>query len=112
MPNQSQAANLRELMSRGTVFVPGAFNALVARAIARAAGRPLTATSANISGQPATSDPDEVERTLGDSIDLLIDAGPTSGGAPSTIVDVTGEPSLVRAGAVPWEEIRSWLDRA
>ena len=30
----------------------------VARAICRAAGRPVTATSANISGQPATADPD------------------------------------------------------
>ncbi|RLS97540.1 MAG: methylisocitrate lyase [Planctomycetota bacterium] len=55
MPNQSQAANLRELMSRGTVFVPGAFNALVARAIARA-GFHATYISggatANVAGYP------------------------------------------------------------
>ena len=82
----------------------------VARAIAAACGRPITATSANVSGQPATSDPDDVERTLGDCIDLLIDTGPTRGGAPSTIVDVTSaEPRLVRAGAIPWDEIHTWL---
>lgn len=82
----------------------------IARAICRAADRPLTATSANISGEPATSDPDEVERALGGCIDLLIDVGRTPGGAPSTIVDLAGEPRLVRAGAIPWDEIRAWLD--
>jgi L-threonylcarbamoyladenylate synthase len=82
----------------------------VARAIAAACGRPITATSANLSGEPATADPDAVERTLGDRIDLLIDAGPAPGGAPSTIVDVTtGAPRLVRAGAILWEEIERCL---
>src|SRR3954451_23456343 len=82
----------------------------VARAICAEAGRPITATSANISGEPATADPDQVERTLGDRIDLLIDTGPTSGGAPSTIVDVTGAvPLLVRAGPISWEDIETWL---
>ena len=42
----------------------------IARAICRGAGGPLTATSANRSGQPATADPDEVERALGDDLDL------------------------------------------
>ena len=82
----------------------------IARAICRAADRPITATSANRSGQPATADPDEVERTLGEDVDLLIDAGPTRGGVPSTIVDVTGAaPRLVRAGAVSWDDIQAWL---
>jgi L-threonylcarbamoyladenylate synthase len=82
----------------------------IARAVCRAADGPVTATSANRSGEPGTADPAEVERTLGDAIDLLIDAGPTRGGAPSTIVDVTGPtPLLVRAGAVSWEEIYAWL---
>ena len=82
----------------------------VARAIARSAGRPITATSANVSGEPATDDPDRVERTLGDRIEMLIDVGRTAGGPPSTIVDVTGEaPRLVRAGAVAWDEIQRWL---
>ena len=83
----------------------------VARAICAVAGRPVTATSANLSGEPPTAEPDEVERALGDRIDLLIDAGPTRGGAPSTIVDVTGAaPSLVRAGAIDWEDILECLN--
>jgi L-threonylcarbamoyladenylate synthase len=82
----------------------------VARAVCAAVGRPITATSANRSGEPPTSDPNEVERTLADGIDLLIDGGPTPGGAPSTIIDVTGaEPRLIRAGAISWDEIQAWL---
>lgn len=93
----------------GTVGVRVPANA-IARRIAAAAGRPLTATSANISLEPATADPGEVERTLGDRLELLIDAGRTPGGPPSTIVDVSaGEPRLVRAGAVAWEEVQGCL---
>ena len=94
----------------GTVGVRVPADAVV-RAIAAASGRPITATSANISGEPPTSDPEEVERVLGNHIDLLIDTGRTPGGVPSTIVDVTGtEPRLIRAGAIPWEEVQAWLD--
>ena len=84
----------------------------IARAVCAAVGWPVTATSANISGVPATSDPDVVERTLGASVDLLIDTGCTPGGAPSTIVDVTViPPRLVRAGAVAWIEVLACVDR-
>ena len=82
----------------------------VARAICATVGRPITATSANLSGEAATADPGEVERAFGDRIDLLIDTGPTPGGAPSTIVDATGaRPALGRAGALPWDEIQACL---
>ena len=85
----------------------------VARAICAETGRPITATSANVSGEPPTPDPDQVERTLGDRIDLLIDTGMTPGGAASTIVDVTGaDPVLVRAGAISWDDIQAWLHTA
>jgi L-threonylcarbamoyladenylate synthase len=80
----------------------------VARALCRACGCPLTATSANISGAAPSASPDDIARTLGDRIDVLVDAGMTSGGLPSTIVDATGAaPVLVRAGAIPWDEIRA-----
>lgn len=83
----------------------------IARAICAGCERPVTATSANRSGEPATPDPDVVERTLGDDLDLLIDAGPTPGGEPSTIVDVTQDgPRLIRGGAIAWEAIQAWLD--
>lgn len=76
------------------------------RALCDACGWPLTATSANRSGEPPTGDPVVVEQTLGALVDLLVDAGLTPGGPPSTIVDVTeSEPRLVRAGATPWDAV-------
>ena len=85
----------------------------IARAVCAACDRMVTATSANISGAASTSDPDAVERALGDRLDFLLDPGFTPGGAPSTIVDVTGaEPLLVRAGAISWDEIHAWLNTA
>ena len=84
----------------------------VARELCRACGRPLTATSANISGQAASGDPGDVAN-LPEQIDLLLDAGKTPGGAPSTIVDVTGDDvRLIRAGAIPWEEVQACLPHA
>jgi len=84
----------------------------VPRGLCRACGRLLTATSANLSGAPPTNDPDEVERSLPATVDLLLDAGRTPGGAPSTIVDVTGrEPRLVRPGAIPWNDVLACMQR-
>jgi L-threonylcarbamoyladenylate synthase len=104
-------ASLAPAVSGGTgtvgVRVP---SHAVARALCRACGSPLTATSANISGAEPSADPDQVARTLGDRIDLLVDAGTTPGGPPSTIVDATGESArLVRQGAIGWEEIEECL---
>ncbi len=79
---------------------------VVARALAAAAGHAITSTSANVSGKPPASMPDDVVTIFGDAIDVLIDAGPTPAGLPSTIVDVTGQsPALVRAGVVPWDRV-------
>ena len=36
-------------------------------------------------------------------------AGPCRGGPPSTIVDVSDEPRLVRDGAVPWSRVLEFL---
>ncbi len=80
----------------------------VARGLCRACGRVLTATSANLSGEPASNDPDRVAAVFASSdVELLLDAGKTPGGPPSTIVDVlsSGEVKLVRPGALDWEAI-------
>jgi L-threonylcarbamoyladenylate synthase len=77
----------------------------VARAIARAFGFPLTATSANRSGSPGTNDPDDVHAALPD-VDLLVDAGRSPGGPPSTMVEVERDAlRLIRAGAIAWDRV-------
>jgi L-threonylcarbamoyladenylate synthase len=82
----------------------------VARALCRECNRPLTATSANVSGRPPTGDPDVAAQLLGPCIGMLLDAGPTRGGPPSTIVDLTADtPRLIRIGAVAWDTIAACL---
>lgn len=73
-------------------------------------GFPLTATSANLSGSGEIDSPDVVRRAFEGLVDLVIDGGRTPGGAPSTIVDLTGPaPRVLREGAVPSERLRrSW----
>jgi L-threonylcarbamoyladenylate synthase len=76
----------------------------VARALAGAFGAPLTATSANRSGQPPTRLASAIA-DLGPDV-FVVDAGETAGGLPSTIVDArVVPPRLVRDGAVPWDRV-------
>jgi L-threonylcarbamoyladenylate synthase len=77
----------------------------VAVALAREAQFCITATSANRSGEPAVSTADAVRDAL-PGVDAIVDAGPSRGGLPSTIVGVGDRHvALIRAGAVPWERV-------
>lgn len=61
---------------------------------------PLTATSANRSGEPAPSRPDALAATLGRHVAVLLDGGRTGGTGASTLIDATCEPArLLRSGA-------------
>jgi len=68
---------------------------------------PLTSTSANMSGEPAATHPDELGR-LGDRVDGILDDGDRTG-EPSTVVDTTTW-GVVRKGA-EYEEVSRWLSR-
>jgi L-threonylcarbamoyladenylate synthase len=68
--------------------------------LTRAFGRPLTATSANVSGAPPVRSVDELPATLADGLDAVV-KGVSPGGAPSTLVDASQTPMrILRAGAV------------
>ncbi len=82
----------------------------VATGLARSIGRPITGTSSNISGRPPCTGADEVYDVFGESIDLIIDNGPTAGGKGSTILDVTVDPYvIIREGMVSGEDIERIL---
>jgi L-threonylcarbamoyladenylate synthase len=71
---------------------------------------PLAATSANLSGSPAFTG--EGERTGLPAADLLIDDGPTTQRAESTVVDISaGVPRVVREGAVTVTMLEQTLGR-
>ena len=61
---------------------------------------PVTGTSANREGMPPPRTAEEVQYNLGDAVDLIIDAGPTPGGPPSTVIDVRGPIRIIRNGSI------------
>ncbi|HSA61009.1 MAG TPA: L-threonylcarbamoyladenylate synthase [Nitrospiraceae bacterium] len=70
---------------------------------------PLTGTSANRAGGPPAQEATYVRRALGPDVDLIIDAGPTPGGPPSTVVDARGAVRLIREGAVTRQMLQNVL---
>ncbi len=73
----------------------------VATGLALALGGPVTAPSANPSGAAPPTTAAEVLRYFDGAIAIVLDGGPTTGGAPSTVLDVTVEPPrLLREGPV------------
>lgn len=82
----------------------------VAHALLRACGLPLAAPSANRSSELSPTLPEHVLRGLAERIDLLLDAGPTSGGLESTVLDLTTQPPrLLRPGLVTVAELEALL---
>jgi L-threonylcarbamoyladenylate synthase len=83
----------------------------LARALAAALGGPLTATSANLAGEPPAVEPAAAHRALGDKIKVFLEDGRLAGGAPSTVVavDRTGI-RVLRPGAVSERELVAALE--
>ena len=78
----------------------------VALALIHALGEPIASSSANLAGRPPPSDADQVLNGLPDSIDLVLDGGPSRIAQPSTILDLSGEnPRILRPGAIPASEL-------
>ena len=72
---------------------------------------PLTAPSANISGEAPPTSAEQVKSSLANKVDLILDAGICTGGKPSTLVDTTQTPvRLIRAGAIKFKSIQESLN--
>jgi tRNA threonylcarbamoyl adenosine modification protein (Sua5/YciO/YrdC/YwlC family) len=68
---------------------------------------PLAVSSANRTGLPPATNADDAEAMLGELVRVLLDAGPTPGVVPSTILDCTSERGRVlRQGVLPVERLR------
>jgi L-threonylcarbamoyladenylate synthase len=77
-----------------------------ANTLVRRFGCPITATSANRSGEPATITAGEVRSQLGGSLDALIDGGALPARGGSTLLDLTSDPPvLLREGPVSFEAL-------
>jgi L-threonylcarbamoyladenylate synthase len=69
-------------------------------------GGGIVGPSANISGRPSPTSAEHVYDDLHGKIDIILDAGPTTIGMESTVIDVTIDPPVIlRIGGLSREEI-------
>ncbi len=80
----------------------------VARALIKAAGVPIAAPSANLSGKPSPTKARHVINDMTGRIDGIIDGGDCNVGVESTIVDFTGnKPVILRPGGITYEDLKN-----
>ena len=83
----------------------------VAQALIRAAGIPVAAPSANLSGKPSPTSADHVTHDLDGRVDMILDGGSCDIGLESTIVKIDQDPSgeyfltLLRPGAITYDAL-------
>ena len=78
-----------------------------AQKLIKAAGVPIAAPSANLSGKPSPTKAKHVVKDMTGRIDAIIDGGECNVGVESTIVDFTGEkPVILRPGGVTYDDLK------
>lgn len=81
-----------------------------AQAVIRAAGKPLAAPSANISGRPSPTDFRHVYDDLFGRVDAIIDGGSCDVGVESTVITLAeGTPRVLRPGGITVEQLKEVL---
>jgi L-threonylcarbamoyladenylate synthase len=82
----------------------------VARALSAGLGRPITATSANLSGEAPASKLEQAQAGLGEKVKVYLEGGKLTASAPSTVVAVNGSGwKMVRVGAISENQIAAAL---
>lgn len=95
--------------SSGGVGVRISSSAIAAELVGKL-GRPLTATSANPSGQAAARTVAEARSYFGGKIDIFIDGGELKSKTGSTVVDVRGDSlAIIRQGEIAKAELERAL---
>lgn len=97
--------NLRmDLGDRGATIAVRVPDHDFTRDLLRATG-PLAVSSANVSGEPAATTAAEAKRQLGKTVKVYLDGGPAGEPIPSTIIDLTGAPRILREGRISRERL-------
>lgn len=78
----------------------------VALGLIAASNRPIAAPSANTFSRPSATSAAHVLEDLGGRIDAILDGGATPIGVESTVLDLTGDPVVLRPGGVTLEQLR------
>jgi L-threonylcarbamoyladenylate synthase len=84
---------------------------LVTRNILSALDHPLTAPSANISGDNPATTAQQVQDIFGEKVELILDADECKSGKASTVINATNNPArLIRAGEIDFKKIQDCLN--
>mgnify|MGYP001773061700 CR=1 FL=1 len=83
----------------------------VALALIENAETPISAPSANPFGYISPTTAEHVEKQLGDKIDLILDGGKCPIGVESTVLSLLEEPTILRPGGLPIEEIEKVIGK-
>ena len=78
-----------------------------ALSLIRAAGVPIAAPSANLSGRPSPTTAQHVLQDLEGRIDIVLDGGPCRVGLESTVLSLCGAPTILRPGGVTREMLEA-----
>lgn len=82
----------------------------VALSLINAAGVPIAAPSANLSGKPSPTTAQHVRGDLEGRIAAIVDGGATGVGVESTVIDMTVKPAMIlRPGGVTFEQLQAVL---
>ncbi len=87
-------------------------NSQIPLAVVQAAKIPITATSANLSGESECTTAQAVRDQLQGRISIIVDGGTSPREVASTIVDLTDEEArwrVIREGAIPSQEISQFF---
>ena len=83
------------------------------REFIRACGGALTATSANLAGEPPARTAGEVATSFPSGLSLIVDGGAARTAEPSTVLDVSQDKArLIREGAVSWRALQETIRSA
>jgi L-threonylcarbamoyladenylate synthase len=84
----------------------------IALELARRLGSSLTATSANLAGEPPARTIDQARAAFGTRIAAYVDGGMLKGSLPSTVITIEGDRiKVLRAGAIPEDRLHEALRR-
>jgi L-threonylcarbamoyladenylate synthase len=83
----------------------------VAMAMVQVLGRPLTTTSANLSGFPPSLKPGHLKGYFQDRLDLIVDCGELQESEGSTVIDVSEEVlTIIREGVIKEEALAPYFE--
>ena len=79
----------------------------IATELVRLLGRPITATSANPSGQPGARTVAQARDYFSGEIEIFVDGGALSARSASTVAEVIGDKiRIIRAGAIGIDQLQ------